>query len=103
MKKYLLTIAIMSFSTVCISAAKIPSNKGSEVSIARCTKSEKKEEKQEQKEEQKQEETCFENGRRTKRQPWNIRNGYSLNAYQPDNGDIAATRKSAAQKAMEGQ
>ena len=103
MKKYILTIALLSFSTVCISAAKIPSNKRSEVSMARCTKSETKEEKQEQKEEQKQDETCYENGRKTKRQAWNIRNGYSLNEYQPEKGDIAASRKSAAQKAMEGQ
>ena len=103
MKKYLLSVTLLSFSTVCISAAKIPSNKGNEVSMVRCTKSEKKEQKQEKKEEQKQDEACYENGRRTKKQAWDIRNGYSLNESQSENGDIAASRKSAAQKVLERQ
>lgn len=90
MNKYLLTIALISFSTVC-------------VSTTGCTKLEKqKEERKEKRKEEKNEEVSCENGRISKKQPWTIRNGYTLNSFTPTADEVASGRKSAAQKVMEG-
>lgn len=101
MNKYLLSLALIGFSSVCLSAAKIPSTQGKQVAMARCTKAEKV--KEEKKEEPKQEEACYENGRKTKKQAWDVRNGYSQNGYKAKKGDVAAARKSAARKILDGE
>ncbi len=100
MNKYLLTIALISFSTVCVSAVNVPSKLGSVLSMAGCTKAEKQ--KEDRKEDKQKEEPCCESGRTTKKQPWTIRNGYTLNSYTPASDEVAGGRKSAAQKLMEG-
>ena len=89
MNKYLLTIALIGFSTVC-------------VSTTGCTKVERQKEEREELKEEKNKEETLDNGRVTKKQPWTIRNGYTLNSNTPDASDVAGERKSAAQKVMEG-
>jgi hypothetical protein len=97
MKKNLVKLAMIGLAAgLCVSAKAAPAKKTQEVAMAKCSKDKNGK--------RKCDTSC--NNRERDCGCSNTtsagRNGYTLDSFEPENTDIAARRKSAAQKVLEG-